>query len=167
MFHIPVNNFAVKLESLLCWTITEQWIKYLAQGHNTVPSVRRKPATPLSEFEHSTTEPVDFSSRFGCRNIDDTKIGHGLDYIAANFQGVAGLNGKTREDFYKLLEEMKSKEREEIRETLTEELNGKEKALQAEFDAKRSELSECFLKTKMIIIYGKSSNIWNILLFLF
>ena len=37
---------------------TKQRIKCLAQGHNTIPVVRLEPATPLSQVEQSTTEPL-------------------------------------------------------------------------------------------------------------
>ena len=39
------------------WTSTKQRIKCLAQGNNSVPPVRLKPATPRSRVKHYTTEP--------------------------------------------------------------------------------------------------------------
>ena len=42
-------------------TSTKQRIKCLAQGHNTVPLERLKPATPQSQVKHSTTEPLQSS----------------------------------------------------------------------------------------------------------
>ena len=38
-------------------TSTKQRTKYPAQGHNAVPLVRLKPATPRSQVKQSTTEP--------------------------------------------------------------------------------------------------------------
>ena len=35
---------------------------FLAQGQDTVPSARLEPATPQSQVEHSTTEPLIFST---------------------------------------------------------------------------------------------------------
>ena len=37
---------------------TKQRIKCFAQGHNTVPLVELKPATPQSHVQHSTTEQL-------------------------------------------------------------------------------------------------------------
>ena len=42
--------------------LAEDLIKCLAQGHNTVPPVRHKPATSRSRVKHSTTEPLPSSS---------------------------------------------------------------------------------------------------------
>ena len=61
---------------------------------------------------------------------------------AMMLQGVAGLKGKTREDFYNLLDEAKLKQADEVRETVKQEFIEKQKALQAEFEAKKSELSK-------------------------
>ena len=52
MLYIQVNNFSVMLGHFpvfLGYTNTKQRIKYLAQGHNTVPPVSLEPATLLSE----------------------------------------------------------------------------------------------------------------------
>ena len=46
---VPVNSFSVMSGQVyLCCTSTKQRIKCLAQRHNTVPPVRREPATPRS-----------------------------------------------------------------------------------------------------------------------
>ena len=42
----------------LGWTTTKQRTKHLAQGHNAVPPVRLKPATPRSWVKYSITETV-------------------------------------------------------------------------------------------------------------
>ena len=47
ILNIPVNNFSVMSERVfLGLTSTKQSIKCLAQGHNAVPPLRFKPATP-------------------------------------------------------------------------------------------------------------------------
>ena len=47
--YVPVNNFpAMSGRVFLGLTNTKQRIKWLAQGHNTVPPVRIEPAIPRS-----------------------------------------------------------------------------------------------------------------------
>ena len=47
ILYVPVNNFSVMWERVIPGlTSTKQGIKCLAQGHNAVPLVRLKPATP-------------------------------------------------------------------------------------------------------------------------
>ena len=46
ILYLLLNNCSVMSGWVfLCWTSTKQRIKYLAQGQNTVPSVRLEPAT--------------------------------------------------------------------------------------------------------------------------
>ena len=45
-------------------------INVLAQGHNTVTTVRIEPAAPRSRVEHSTTEPLHSLSRPVFKKID-------------------------------------------------------------------------------------------------
>ena len=59
ILYVQVNNFQ------LCWDrsswvepVTKQGLMCLAQGHNSVTSVRLEPATPWSQVKHSTTEPL-------------------------------------------------------------------------------------------------------------
>ena len=49
ILYSPVNNFSIMPGRVfLGLTSTKQRIKCLAQGHNTVPPVRHKPAAPRS-----------------------------------------------------------------------------------------------------------------------
>ena len=57
-------------------------MKYLAQGHNAVPPMRLKPATPPSQVKLSTTELIEFDlslhlcpyHRGSCANIFSVKL---------------------------------------------------------------------------------------------
>ena len=53
ILYVPVDNFSVMLGRVF----PKQRIKWLAQGHNTVPPVRLEPATPQSRDKYTTTEP--------------------------------------------------------------------------------------------------------------
>ena len=56
-FYVQFSIFSViKEKAFLGWTCNKQRIKWLAQGHNVVSSVRLKPATHRSRGKHSTTE---------------------------------------------------------------------------------------------------------------
>ena len=58
ILYVPVNNFSFMLGRVfLGWTSTKQGLMCLAQGHNTMMSVRLQPITPQSWVKHSTTEP--------------------------------------------------------------------------------------------------------------
>ena len=52
--YIPVNIFSV----MSSWVEPVLRLMCLAQGHNIVTPVRLKPATPLSQVKHSTTEAL-------------------------------------------------------------------------------------------------------------
>ena len=55
----PINNISViKGRVFLRLTSTKLGLMCLAQGHNTVTTVRLEPAAPRSRVKHSTTEPL-------------------------------------------------------------------------------------------------------------
>ena len=56
--YVPINNFSVMSGRVFLGLISiKQKINCLAQGHNTVPTVRLKPPTSRSEIRHPTTDP--------------------------------------------------------------------------------------------------------------
>ena len=62
--YVPVDNCSVMSGHSLGWTSTMQGLKCLAQGHNIVPPVRLKTATPQSQVKHSAIEPLHSSILF-------------------------------------------------------------------------------------------------------
>ena len=61
ILYAPVNSFSdMSGRVFLGWTRTKQGLICLAEGHNTVMTVRLEPATPWSPVKHSTSEPLHF-----------------------------------------------------------------------------------------------------------